>query len=168
MASDLEIGKIVNTFGIKGMIKVKPFSDDITKFEQLKKIYIKNQKEKKEYIIEEVKYHKNMVMLKLQGINNIEEAEKLRNSYITVSRKDVKPLQEGEYYIVDLLGLDVFTDEDEHLGILDDIFNTGSNDIYVVKDGQGKQILLPAIAEVIKEINIDSKKIIVHLIEGLR
>lgn len=168
MASDLEIGQIVNTFGIKGMIKVKPFSDDITKFEQLKKIYIKNQKEKKEYIIEEVKYHKIMVMLKLQGINNIEDAEKLRNSYITVSRKDVKPLQEGEYYIVDLLGLDVFTDENENLGILDDIFNTGSNDIYVVKDGQGKQILLPAIAEVIKEINLDSKKIIVHLIEGLR
>ena len=168
MSSYLEIGQIVNTHGIKGMVKVKPFTDDIKEFEHFKKIYIENKKGKKEYQIKEVKYQKNMVILKLEGINKIEEAEELRNSYITISREDAIPLKENEYYIVDLLGLEVYTDEGTLLGILDDIFNTGSNDIYVVKDELGKQILLPAISEVIKNIDIENRKIIVHLLEGLQ
>ena len=168
MSSYLEIGQIVNTHGIKGMIKVKPFTDDIKEFEYFKKIYIENKSGKKEYKIDEVKYNKNMVILKLNGIDKIEEAEKLRNSYIIISREDDVPLKENEYYIVDLLGLEVFTDEGILLGNIDDIFNTGSNDIYVVKDELGKQILLPAISEVIKKIDIENKKIIVHLIEGLQ
>ena len=103
MVSYLEIGQIVNTFGINGMVKVKPFTDDIKEFEYLKKIYIENKNSKKEYQIEEVKYHKDMVMLKLKGVDKIEEAEKLRNHFITISREDAIPLNEGEYYIVDLL-----------------------------------------------------------------
>lgn len=168
MVSYLEIGQIVNTFGINGMVKVKPFTDDIKEFEYLKKIYIENKNSKKEYQIEEVKYHKDMVMLKLKGVDKIEEAEKLRNHFITIPREDAIPLNEGEYYIVDLLDSEVYTEDGSKLGILEDIFNTGSNDIYVVRDELGKQILLPAIEEVIKEIDIHNKKIIVHLIEGLQ
>lgn len=167
MTKYLEIGQIVNTFGIKGMVKVKPFTDDINRFDRLETIYIENKKSRKEYEIEEVKYHKNMVLMKLKGVNTVEEADLLRQSYLLVDREKEEPLEEGVYYIVDLLGLEVYTDEGQLLGKVDDIFNTGSNDVYVVKDELGKQILLPAIADVIKEINIKENKITVHIIEGL-
>ena len=109
-----------------------------------------------------------MVMLKLEGIENPEEAETLRGSYLLIDRDKEEPLEEGTYYIVDLLGLEVFSDEGELLGKVDDIFNTGSNDIYVVKDELGKQILLPGISEVIKDVDLEQGKITVHLIPGLR
>lgn len=167
MLPNLEIGQIVNTFGIKGMVKVKPFTDDIRRFDELKTVYVEKNSTQTEYEIEEVKYHKDMVLIKFKGIDKVEQAEILRNSYLTVSRDSVEKLEEGRYYIVDLLGLEVYTDEQILLGTLEDIFNTGSNDIYVVKDKQGKQILLPAIQDVIKQIDIENKKIIVHLLPGL-
>ena len=167
MTDYLELGQIVNTFGIKGMVKIKPFTDDVEQFEQLQTIYIKKKNSKKEYEIEEVKYHKNMILLKLKGIENPEQAETLRESYVLISREKAKKLEEGTYYIVDMIGLEVITEEGEKLGILEDIFNTGSNDIYVVKNDLGKQILLPAIEEVIKKIDIENRKITVHLIKGL-
>lgn len=167
MLPNLEIGQIVNTFGIKGMVKVKPFTDDIRRFDELKTVYVEKNSTQTEYEIEEVKYHKDMVLIKFKGIDKVEQAEMLRNSYLTVSRDSVEKLEEGRYYIVDLLGLEVYTDEQILLGTLEDIFNTGSNDIYVVKDTQGKQILLPAIQDVIKQIDIENKKIIVHLLPGL-
>ena len=167
MTKYLEIGQIVNTFGIKGMVKVNPFTDDIKRFDKLKTIYIENKKSRKEYKIEEVKYHKNMVLIKLKGVNTPEEADLLRQSYLLVDREKEEPLEEGVYYIVDLLGLEVYTDENQLLGTVQDIFNTGSNDIYVVKDELGKQILLPGISDVIKEVNLTDKRIIVHLIKGL-
>ena len=167
MTKYLEIGQIVNTIGIKGMVKIKPFTDDINRFDRLKKVYISNKNGKKEYQIQEVKYHKNMVLMKLEGIDTPEQADLLRQSYLLVDRADEEPLEEGVYYIVDLLGLEVYTDDNKLLGKVDDIFNTGSNDIYVVKDGKGKQILLPGIPDVIKNVDLESGKIIVHLIPGL-
>ena len=167
MQQFLEIGQIVNTFGIKGMVKVKPFTDDITRFDRLKNIYIEIHKNRKIYEIEEIKYHKNMVLIKLKGIDKVEDAELLRNAYLKVDRKDEPELEEGTYYIVDLLGLDVYSDDGKFLGNVDDIYNTGSNDIYVVKNEMGKTLLLPAISEVIKEINLENKKITVHLLKGL-
>ena len=167
MTKYLEIGQIVNTFGIKGMVKIKPFTDDINRFDKLEKVYIKNKDGKKEYQIQEVKYHKNMVLMKLEGIDTLEQADILRQSYLLVNREDEEPLEEGVYYIVDLVGLEVYTDENVFLGNVDDIFNTGSNDIYVVKDGKGKQILLPGIPEVLKNVDLENGKITVHLIPGL-
>lgn len=167
MQEFLEVGQIVNTFGIKGFVKVNPFTDDISRFDKLNKVYIKNKSDKKELEIEEVKYHKNMVLLKFKNIDKIEDAENLRNSYILIDRKEQKPLDKDTYYIVDLLGLEVYTDENKLLGKLEDIYNTGSNDIYVVKDELGKQILLPAIKDVIKEIDMEGKKIVVHVLNGL-
>lgn len=163
----LEIGQIVNTFGIKGQVKVVPFTNDANRFEEVKKIYIVSKSTKKEVEIEEVKYHKNMVLLKFKGFNKIEEVEDFKNCYIEIDRKDGKKLEEGEYYIVDLLGLDVLTDEGQNLGKLEDIYNTGSNDIYVVKNSLGKQVLLPCIKEVIKNIDLEKKQITVHLLDGL-
>jgi len=167
MTKYLEIGKIVNTFGIKGMVKVKPFTDDINKFNILKKVYIESQNTKKEYEIEKAQEHKNMALIKFKGIDTIEQANLLRDGLIIVDRENLEPLEEGTYYIVDLIGLEVYTDEGKLLGIIKDIYNTGSNDIYVIKNELEKEILLPGIDDVIKEIDIDNKKIIVHLLPGL-
>lgn len=167
MTKYLEIGQIVNTFGIKGMVKVKPFTDDIRRFDRLEKVYIEKQKVKEKYEIEEVKYHKEMVLIKFKGIDNPEQANLLRNCYLLVNREDEEPLEEGRHYIVDMIGLEVYTEEGDLLGNLEDIYNTGSNDIYVVRDELGKQILLPAIKEVIKSVDIDDRKLIVHLLPGL-
>lgn len=167
MEKYLEIGQIVNTFGIKGQVKIVPFTDDITRFDELKEIYVEKKNELKLFQIEQVNYKKNMVILKLKGIETVEEAEKLRNSYLKIDRKDAKKLPKDTYFIVDLLGLDVYTDEGKLLGKVDDIYNAGSSDIYVVKDELGKQILLPAIKDVLKEVDLENQKIIVHLIKGL-
>lgn len=167
MQEFLEIGQIVNTFGIKGMVKIKPFTDDITRFDNLEKVYVETNKTKKQYEIEEVKYHKDMVLIKFKGIDKVEDAELLRNSYLKVNRQDEPELEEGTYYIVDLIGLDVYSDEGILLGKVDDIFNNGSCDIYTIKDELGKQLLLPAISDVIKEINLEEKRIVVHILKGL-
>lgn len=167
MQEFLEIGQIVNIFGIKGMVKIKPFTDDISRFDELKKVYVENNYTKKQYEIEEVKYHKDMVLIKFKGIDKVEEAELLRNSYLKVDRNDEPELDEGTYYIVDLIGLNVYSDEGNLIGKVEDIFNNGSCDIYVVKDELGKQLLLPAISDVIKEINLKESKIVVHILKGL-
>ena len=166
MQKRLEVGQIVNTFGIKGELKVTPFTDDINRFDDLKKVYVKTRKEDRLYKVENVRYHKNMVLLKLEGIENPEQGELLKNSYLEIDRADAIPLEEGQYFIVDLIGLDVYTDEGKLLGKVEDIYNTGANDIYVVKDELGKQILLPGIKDVIKEVKLEDR-IIVHLIPGL-
>ena len=167
MLEYLEIGQIVNTSGLKGVVKVNPFTDDITRFEKLKTVLLDKNGTLVEYEIEQVRYHKNMVMLKLKGIDDINQAEMLRNLYIKINRKYAVKLPKDSYFIVDLLGLEVYTVEGELLGTVNDIFPTGSNDVYVVKDEFGKQILIPALKTVIKDIDLESKKIIVELPEGL-
>ena len=144
----LEIGQIVNTFGVKGMVKIVPYTDDIKRFDELKTIYV-------------------ITKAKLKGIDTMNDAELLKQSSVQIERKDAIQLEENTYFIVDLIGLKVITDEKQILGNIIDIFNTGSNDIYVVKDELGKQILLPAISEVIKNIDIENGVITVHLMKGL-
>ena len=168
MQKKLEIGQIVNTFGIKGQLKVKPFTDDMERFEELKTVYICKKNEMKKVEIEDVKYNKQCVLLKVKGIEDLTEAEKYKGLFLKIDRKDAKKLPKDTYFIADILGLEVYTDEGELLGKVDDIFPTGANDVYVVKDELGKQILLPSIPEVLKEIDLEKGKVIVHLIEGLR
>ncbi len=167
MQNLLEIGQIVNSYGIKGFLKVVPYTDDITRYSNLKEIYIEKNKKLEKMEIEEVKYHKNLVLLKLKGIDDINETLKYKNCYIKIDRKDAVDLPENSYFIVDLINIEVYTEEDKYLGKIIDIFPTGSNDVYVVKDELGKQILLPAIREVIKKVDIENKKMIVHLLEGM-
>lgn len=167
MEEYLEIGQIVNTSGLKGFLKVIPLTDDITRFEDLKTVYIQEKKDLVEFKIQEVKYSKNMVLLKLKGIDDIGEAEKFKNFYIKINRKDAVELEEDSYFIVDIIGCKVFTDENEFLGKVIDVFQTGSNDVYTVKNNEDKEILLPAIEDVIKDIDIANKKIVVKLMDGL-
>ena len=164
MQEYFEVGQIVNTFGIKGQLKVKPFTDDMERFEELKTVYICKKNEMKKVEIEDVKYNKQCVLLKVKGIEDLTEAEKYKGLFLKIDRKDAKKLPKDTYFIADILGLEVYTDEGELLGKVDDIFPTGANDVYVVKNELGKQILLPSIPEVIKEIDLEKGKVIVHLI----
>lgn len=163
----MEIGQIVNTYGIKGFVKVVAFTDNVNRFEDLKTVYIETKKGMENHKIEEVKYSKNTVLLKFEGINDINMAQNYKNCYIKIDRKDAVDLPENTYFIVDLIDMEVFTDEDILLGKIVDIYPTGSNDIYVVKNEEGKQILLPAIGQVILKVDVQNKKMIVHLIPGL-
>lgn len=161
------VGKIVNTHGVKGEIKVIPTTDDPKRFKKLKNIFVERKK-LETYEIENVRYHKNFVLLKLKGIEDINTAELLKGSVIKIDRKDSLPLKKDEYYISDLFGLQVYTEEERFLGELMDIIETGSNDVYVVKkEDREKDLLLPAIKQVIKGVDLESKKMIVHLLEGL-
>ena len=135
MQKYFEVGQIVNTFGINGTVKVKPFTDEIERFEELKNVLI----------------DKNNKLIKCE-IENVKYAKKL---------------PEGTYFIADLIGLNVFTEDGKLLGYLEDIYNAGSSDIYVVKTELGKQVLLPSIKEVIKQVDLENEKIIVHLLKGL-
>ena len=162
-----KIGQIVNTFGIKGFVKVKPFTDDLERFEELKSVFVVKNKELIEKQIEEVKYHKNLVLIKFKGIEDLNMAEKLKECYIKIKRKDARKLPEDTYFIADLIGANVYDEDGNLLGKVDDIYNNKVHDIYVIKDDLGKQILLPSTKEVIKEIDVDNDRIVVHLINGL-
>ena len=167
MQEYFEIGQIVNTFGIKGEVKVNPFTDDIEQFERLKSILVEKNKKLLEVEIENVRYQKHLVILKLKNIEDINTAEKYKGCYIKIHRKDARKLPDGTYFIADIIGSEVITDDGQKLGKVDDIYNTGSNDIYVVKDELGKQILLPGIKDVILDIDIEKQVVTVHLLEGL-
>lgn len=162
-----EIGQIVNTFGIKGFVKVNPFTDDMQRFGELSYVFVVKNKELLKMQIEEVKYHKNVVLIKFKGIEDINMAEQYKGCYIRIKREDARELPKDTYFIADLIGINVYDDNGNFLGKVNDIYNNKVHDIYVIKDDLGKQILLPSTKEVIKQINIDENKIIVHLIDGL-
>lgn len=135
MQERLKIGQIVNTVGLKGFVRVVPYTDDNTRFELLNSVYLVDKKYCNKYKIEEVRYQKNLVLLKFKDINNINEAENLKNLYIEIDRKDAVKLPENTYFIMDLIGLDVINIENqEFLGKIEDVFSTKSNDVYVVKN----------------------------------
>lgn len=167
MESLLEVGQIVNTYGIKGFVKVVPLVDNNNQFKSFKTLYIQDETGiTSELNIEEVKFSKNLVLLKFKGIETIEQAEELRNYYLQAKRSDIK-LEKGAYFIVDLIGLDVYTEKGELLGKLKEVLQPGANDVYVVENETKKQILLPVIPDVVKNIDIEGKKIIVKLMAGL-
>lgn len=162
-----EIGQIVNTFGIKGFVKIVPFTDDLERFEELESVFVVKQKQLIEMQIEEVKYHKNLVLVKFKGIEDINMAEKYKGCYIKIKRENARKLPKDTYFIADLIGIDVYDENGNLLGKVDDIFNNKSHDVYVIKDDLGKQILLPSTKEVIKDVDVENNKIVVHLIDGL-
>lgn len=164
----LEVGKIVNTHGIKGGIKVVPYTDDPADFEIFNWVYIKKNDGVDKRTINRVQYQKNNVILYLEGIGTIEEGEKHKNCVLLIDRDMAIPLPDNVYYISDLIGIEVRTEEGEKLGKICNVFPTGSNDVYVVKHAtQKKEILLPAIREVVKQIDIESGTMVINLIEGL-
>jgi len=163
----IEIGQIVNTVGLKGELKVKPITDNIDRFNNLKEIFVDKKGNLEKLTISKVRYYKNMVILTLKDVDTVEKAEEYKGYYLKINRKDAVDLEEDEYFIVDLIGLDVFKLTGENLGKIVDVFPTGSNDVYVIKDNEGKQILIPAISKVVKTVDIENGKMIVELLRGM-
>ncbi|MBE7032079.1 MAG: 16S rRNA processing protein RimM [Ruminococcaceae bacterium] len=163
MENLLEIGQIVNTHGLRGDVKVMPWCDDPEIFHELAYVLIDGE----EFEIQKSSLHKNAVLLKLKGIDHINNAELYRNKVLKIPREELGELPEGTYYICDLLGCSVETVDGRNLGKICDIIKTGSNDVYVVEDITKKQVLIPVIDEVIKSVSIDEKRIVIEPLKGL-
>jgi len=164
-----QIGKIVNTQGLKGEVRVFPTTDEVRRFDALQTIVLRGKNGLQEIRVERVRYQKNLVIIKLAGIDDISQAELLRGSEIVVPRAEALPLDADEYYFKDILGMAVVTSGGEALGNLDDILTTGANDVYVVRNAEtGEEILIPAIKQCVLRVDADAKVITVSLLEGLR
>ena len=162
----LEVGKIINTHGLRGDVKVTAWTDLPEDFEDIKRVYIKKHGEIEMLTVSKIKYQKNNLIVKFKEINDINEAEKYKGQVLLADRNDLWELEDGVYYIADLIGLDVY-DESGKIGVIADVFNTGANDIYDVKREGKKNLLLPVIDDVVKEIDLENKKVTVHVMEGL-
>ena len=163
----LEVGKIVNTHGLKGEVKIVTWTDSPEVFEDLEYIFAKKKNDEIKLNLKQIKYQKNNIIAKFSEINSIEEAETFKNCVLTAERDMLGELPEGVYYIADLIGCEVFSDIGENLGKISDVFNTGANDIYAVSAPQRKDLLIPVTDETVVNVDIENKKVIVHLIEGL-
>ncbi|MCD8363959.1 MAG: ribosome maturation factor RimM [Lachnospiraceae bacterium] len=167
MEQFLRVGVISSTHGVRGEVKVYPTTDDPARFQQLQKVLLDTGKEYLSLEIDGVRFFKNLVILKFRGYDSIEAVERYKGMDLYVSREDAVPLAENENFIADLIGMEVCTDEGQTLGELSDVLETGANDVYVVKTPEGKEILLPAIRDCILDVNVEEKRMLVHVLEGL-
>ena len=166
MVEYFEIGQISNTHGLKGEMKVRPFTEKNEDYAKLENILVDFNGTLKEYTVESVRYQKDVVLMKLKGVDDIEEAEILKGHYIKIPRDSAKKINEDEYFIADLLGCEVYQDE-TLLGVLDDVFTAGGSDVYVVKRKGKQDLLLPAISSVVKKVDVDNQKVFVEVPRGL-
>lgn len=164
----LQVGVITTTHGIRGEVKVFPTTDDVSRFKKLKKVLLDTGREHMSLEVSGVKFFKNLVILKFKGIDNINDIERYKGKSLFVTREDAVPLEENEYFIADLIGLHAVSDEGEDLGRVIDVLQTGANDIYVVHKKGEDDILVPAIKDCIKDVNLEEGVITIHLIAGLR
>ena len=168
MSDLLQVGVITSTHGVRGEVKVFPTTDDPARFKKLKQVILDDGKQQIDLEIASVKFFKNMVILKFKGIDNINDVEKYRRATLLVTRENAVPLAENEYFIADLIGLSAVSDEGEELGTITDVLQTGANDVYVVTTPQKEEILVPAIRECILAIDLDARRMQIHLLPGLR
>lgn len=167
MEQFLRVGVISSTHGIRGEVKVYPTTDDPERFLDLDEVILDTGREHKILEIEGVKFFKNQVILKFKGYDNINDIEKYLKKDLLVDREHAVELEENENFIADLIDMEVVTDEGKVLGTLTDVIETGANDVYAVKTPEGKEILLPAIRDCILDVNVDEKRMTVHVMEGL-
>ena len=164
----LRIGVVTTTHGIKGEVKVFPTTDDVKRFKKCDEVILITKEGNLTLHVESVKYFKNIVILKFKGIDNINDIEKYKGKSLFVTRENAVELEEDEYYIGDLIGMEVYTDDsEERFGVLKDVMETGANEVYIITSENHGEVLLPAIHECILDIDVEAKKMKVHLMEGL-
>ena len=161
----LKVGVLTTTHGIRGEVKVYP-TTDADRFLDLEYVLLDTGREKRKLEIENVKYFKNLVILKFRGIDNINDIERYKGKDLLVTRENALPLEEGEYYLADIIGANVYTEDGILFGSLEDVIETGANLVYSVQH-EGKEVLLPVIDDCVKEVNVEEKKVIVHIMKGL-
>lgn len=161
-------GQIVNTHGLKGHVKINIFSENVQNIKNYEKIYLKENEEYIECSILDLKFSKNQAITLFKGINNKDEADTLRNKYICIKKDDLEALEDNTYYLIDLLGLDVYEkekDKEKLLGKLVEVNQNAPTDIYVIQTEKNHSIMVPAIKEYIKKVDMKNKKIVVDLSE---
>ncbi len=162
----LQVGAIIKTHGIRGEVKVYPLTDDVNRFKTLKEVVLEPESDNITLEIEGVKFQKNLVILKFKGYDNINDIEMHVKKGIFVTRDNAVELEEDEYFVADLIGLNVVTDDGEDFGVIKDVLHTGANDVYVI-DHDDKDVLVPAIKECILDVSIDDNVMKIHLMKGL-
>ncbi|MGG7143785.1 ribosome maturation factor RimM [Clostridium nigeriense] len=155
MKEILRVGKIVNTHGLKGEVKVIPLTDDPKRYNELEFVLIDGVKRN----IENCKYQKDRVIVKVEGINSIEEAEKYKNKYMEIPREYAVPLEEDTYYIADIIGCNVYDTEGKNLGEVYDVIQTKNNDVYWIR--KPKELLIPVLLDIVNDIDVENKKIVI-------
>lgn len=163
----LQVGVITSTHGVRGEVKVYPTTDDAERFKYLKHVLLDTGKETLSLEIQGVKFFKQFVILKFKGIDNINEIEKYKRCPLLVERQDAVELEEDEYFIADMIGITVETEDGEEFGVLKDVIETGANDVYVIDSKEHGEVLVPAIKECILYVNIEDRKMRIHLMDGL-
>lgn len=166
MEQYLQVGVITSTHGIRGEVKVFPTTDDPQRFKKLKKVFLDTGREKMPLEVAGARFFKNLVIVKFKGIDNINEIEKYRQCALLVDREEAVDLQEDEYFIADLLGMEVYADG-EHFGNLKDVMETGANEVYVIGSEKHGEVLLPAIHDCILSVDTEERKMEVRLLDGL-
>jgi len=167
MQKEFQIGAIASVHGVRGEVKVFPTTDEPEKFKRLKSVMLKTEKEQREVKLQSARFFKNMAIVKLEGIESPEEAQKYRGATLWISREQAVPLRKDEYYRADLIGLKAVTEEGEELGILTDVLETGANDVYEVTLQDKSKVLFPAIKSCILEVAPEKGFMTVHVMEGL-
>lgn len=163
----LQVGVITSTHGVRGEVKVYPTTDDAVRFKQLKHVLLDTGKETLSLEIQGVKFFKQFVILKFKGIDNINEVERYRRCPLLVERKDAVELDEDEYFIADMIGMTVETEDGKEFGTLKDVIETGANDVYVIESREHGEVLIPAIRECILDVDVEEQKMKIHLMDGL-
>lgn len=159
----IKIGKIVNTVGLKGEVKVYNYSDRAEIYENTSHIYV----EDRLTAVESVREQKNMIILKLSGISDRNGAEALRGSYLYVTEDDLPELPQGQYYVRDIIGMTVTEEKGEIIGKVTDVIQNTAQDIFEVERGDGKKALIPKVDEFVLNIDPEKREIRVRLIDGL-
>ena len=167
MEEYLIVGTITSTHGIRGEVKVFPQTDDMARFKKLKEVWLDTGKEKKLLHPESAKFFKQFVILKFKEFNDINEVEGLRGKTLYVDRKNAVSLRKDEYFIADLIGLDVVREDASKVGVLKDVMQTGANDVYVIEKEDGSELLLPAIKECILKVDMEARVMTVYVLPGL-
>lgn len=167
MEERLQVGVIASTHGVRGEVKVFPTTDDVRRFKKLKEVILDTGKETCILEIEQVKFFKQFAILKFKGIDTLDEVEKYRKKSLYVTRENAVRLKKDEYFIADLIGLKVLGETGEELGELEDVIETGANDVYQIKMNDGRQLLLPAIRQCILDVNVEEGFMKIHILEGL-
>ncbi|MDD6214274.1 MAG: ribosome maturation factor RimM [Firmicutes bacterium] len=163
----LEVGKIINTHGLRGEVKIVTWTDMPHDFEKLDYVFAKMRGKEEKLDIKNVKYQQNNIIVKFAQIDSIEQAEKYKNAVLSASREQLGELPEGVYYIADLIDCEVFDEHNSLIGILTDIFSTGSNDVYDIKRSGRNNLLVPIIDGVLTKVDTENKKIYINVPEGL-
>lgn len=164
---ELQVGVITQPHGIRGEVKVYPTTDDVNRFKKLREVILDTGRERLSMEIEGVKFFKQLVILKFKGYDSINDVERYRQGKLFVTRDNAVRLKKDEYFVADMIGVRVVTDEGEDFGVLKDVLATGANDVYVVKRTSGEEALLPAIKECVRNIDIDGRVMEVHIMDGL-